>query len=305
MTPGGAAVGEDGRLPTGTGQQQVTASATKENCGLKMERDMRSGIHKATRRRVAMAALALATATTPLAALADESDAKIILKAMSDYLAAQEAIAFDYDATLEVVTSDDQKLGIASSGAVRLDRPDRLRATRANGFVDVEMIFDGKMLTLLGKDANVYTTIEVPGSVDHLIDELRDTYGLPLPAADLLMQNPYDALMGEVTDVKDLGSGMVGGVECDWLAFRTEQVDWQIWIAQGQEPYPCRYVITTKGMDLSPQYTVQLRDWKTGDAAGPDDFAFANPTQAAEIPIDKLRESVSDLPGHFAEGAKQ
>ena len=53
-------------------------------------------------------------------ARADAADAKRLLKAMSDYLAAQNAISFGYDATLEVVTQDDQKLGLASSGTVTL-----------------------------------------------------------------------------------------------------------------------------------------------------------------------------------------
>ena len=37
-------------------------------------------------------------------------------------------------------------------------------------------------------------------------------------------------LMPSVIDANDLGSGVIGGVECDHLAFRTEEVDWQIWI---------------------------------------------------------------------------
>lgn len=40
----------------------------------------------------------------PLGADADEQDARRILKAMSDYLAAQKAISFAYDSNLEVVT---------------------------------------------------------------------------------------------------------------------------------------------------------------------------------------------------------
>ena len=44
--------------------------------------------------------------------------------------------------------------------------------------------------------------------------------------------------MADVTDVKDLGSGVIGGVECDHLAFRAKDTDWQIWIAQGEEPIP-------------------------------------------------------------------
>jgi hypothetical protein len=47
-------------------------------------------------------------------ARADEAQAKGLLKAMSDYLAAQKAISFDCDTNLDIVTAQNQKLGLAS-----------------------------------------------------------------------------------------------------------------------------------------------------------------------------------------------
>jgi hypothetical protein len=238
----------------------------------------------------------------PSAANADVADAKKLLQAMSDYLASQDAISFDFDAILEVVTTDDQKLALASSGAVILNRPDKIRATRAGGHADIEMLFDGKTLTLFGNNANLYTQIEIPGTVDNLVDVLRDEYDRPLPAADLLMSDFYAELMADVTDVKDLGSGVIGGVECDYLAFRSKVVDWQIWIAQGPKPYPCRYVITSKDIPHSPEYSVQIRDWKDGSAVAADDFGFKNSTKAKKVDVKDLK-GMSPFPEHFKRGA--
>ena len=232
---------------------------------------------------------------------ADEADAKRLLKAMSDYLAAQKAISFGYDATLEVVTKDDQKLALASSGAVIINRPDKIRATRTGGFVNVETFFDGETLTLLGKNLNLYTQIDVPGTIDQLVDELKDKYNRPPPAADLLLSNSYDALMLDVVDVKDLGSGVIGGVECDYLAFRKTEVDWQIWIAQGQLPYTCRYAITSKLISGGPQYTIQIRDWRTGDEVAATDFRFTNPTKADKVELKDLK-GTDQLPSNFVIG---
>jgi hypothetical protein len=235
---------------------------------------------------------------------ADEADAKRLLKSMTDYLAAQEVLSFDYDATLEVVTQEDQKLALASSGAVTLRRPDKIQAERRGGFADVEIYFDGKTLTVLGKNANLYAQEEVPGTVDHLIDVLRDKHNRPLPAADLLFSGAYEALMQDVVDVKDLGSGVIGGVECDYLAFRAKEVDWQIWIAQGEHPYPYRYSITSKLIDGGPQYSIQVRGWKTGDAVAATDFSFKNTTGAEKVDLKHL-DDTGDLPGHFVIGADQ
>jgi hypothetical protein len=91
-------------------------------------------------------------------------------------------------------------------------------------------------------------------------------------------------------------------VECDHLAFRTEEVDWQIWIAQGDAPYPCRYVITTKQIAHSPQYSLQITQWNTGDAVAAEDFVFDNATNAEMIALEDL--PVGDLPEHFQKGAE-
>ena len=240
----------------------------------------------------------------PSGARADEADAKRILKAMSDYMASQKAISFAYDANLEVVTKDHQKLALASSGMITLNRPDKIRATRSGGFADVEMLFDAKTLTMLGKNKNLYAQIDIPGTIDHLIDELRVKHNKPLPAADLLMEDVYGQLMPGVIDVKDLGSGVIGGVECDFLAFRTKDVDWQIWIAQGDRPYPRRYVITSKLIANGPQYSIQLRDWKTGDEVAVDDFSFKNPAKAKKIDLKDISE-MDELPTHFVIGGKK
>jgi hypothetical protein len=240
-------------------------------------------------------------------AQAGDTEARSLLKAMSDYLSAQKNISFAYDANFEVVTTDHQKLLLANSGTIELSRPDRIRATRAAGFANVEMVFDGKTLSMFGKDANLYAQVESPGTIEQLIDDLRDKFDKPVPGADLLLPNVYDVLMADVTDVKDLGSGVIAGKECDHLAFRTKELDWQIWIAQGERPYPCRYVITSKQVDQAPQYSVQIRDWKTGDEVATNDFSFQPPTDAKKIDAKDLKnmKGADELPSNFAIGAAQ
>jgi len=235
-------------------------------------------------------------------ARADETQAKSLLKAMSDYLAGQKAISFDYDSNLEIVSTQQQKIGLASSGTLTLNRPDKLHATRSGGFANVEMVFDGKTLTLLGK--NAYAQVEAPGKIDQLVDVLRDKFHRPVPAADLLMSDPYKELMPLVTDVKDLGSGVIHGMECDHLAFRTKEVDWQIWIAQGARPYPCRYVITSKKVTGWPQYTLDITAWKAGTEVASDGFKLEFPADAKKLTADQVPD-LNEIPGNFSpKGAK-
>ena len=247
-----------------------------------------------------MSVCAVMAASVPMAR-ADEADARRLLRAMSDYMAARETVSFDYDTTLEIVTSDLQKLALASSGEVTARRPDKLRATRRGGFADVEFYFDGATLAAFGKTANLYAEMPMAGSVDDVIETLRARFGRPIPGADLLGSDVYDTLMASVVDLKDLGGGVVGGVECDHVAARTSDVDWQIWIARGDKPYPCRYTLTSKMVSGAPQYSVDISDWKTGAEVAAVDFAFTPPEGATRTEIGAIPD-MDELPGVFAIG---
>jgi hypothetical protein len=118
------------------------------------------------------------------------------------------------------------------------------------------------------------------------------------------MSDPYKELMPEVNDVKDLGAGVIRGIECDHLAFRTKEVDWQIWIAQGARPYPCRYVITSKKVTGQPQYTLDTWAWKTGAEVASDGFKLTIPTDAKKLNPDQVPE-LNEIPALFTrKGAK-
>src|SRR6267378_6638304 len=259
---------------------------------------------RSTRAWAALLAVAVAGIASISVARADQAQARSLLKAMSDYLGAQKAISFDYDSNLEIVSTQQQKIGLASSGTLTLNRPDKVHVTRTGGFANVEMVFDGKTLTLLGKNANLYAQIDAPGTIDQLVDVLRDKYHRTVPAADLLMSDPYKELMPLVTNVKDLGSGVIRGMECDHLAFRTKEVDWQIWIAQGARPYSCRYVITSKKVKGSPQYALDIRAWKAGGEAASDAFKLEIPPGAQKLTPGQIPD-LDDIPGLFkAKGAR-
>jgi len=243
----------------------------------------------------ALAILAGSASLSP--ARADEAQAKALLKAMSDYMGAQKAVSFDYDSNMEVVSTDKRKYGIAASGTVALERPDKIHVTRTGGFADTELAFDGKTVTLLGKNAKAYVQVDDPGTVDKLIEDLRNKIHRPLPAADLLFSDMYGRLMPDVLEVRDLGSGVIGGKECDHVAGHSKHADWQLWIAQGDRPYPCRLVITTTSAPDAPEYTFDVKSWKTGSEVASEQFKI-DVANARKVTPDELSD-FNPLPAVF------
>ena len=137
--------------------------------------------------------------------------------------------------------------------------------TRSGGYSDLELVFNGATATVLEKHTNNYAQINAPGSVDQLVDKLRDDLRTAVPGADLLLTRAYNELMDDVIEAKYIGHGVIDGVECDHLAFRNAETDWQIWVERGAKPIPRKYVITSKAVAAAPQYTLRIKSW-TSDA---------------------------------------
>jgi hypothetical protein len=246
---------------------------------------------------VAISGALMVLAAIPRARAAGD-DASQILKSMSDYLAAQKTISAAFDSALEVMTPQGEKIQFNSSGTLLLQRPNEIRLTRTGGYADVELLLDGKAATFYGKNLNSYVQLDGISSVDQLIDTLRDR-GMSLPGADLLLGNVYETLSSDVIEAKHIGLGVINGVECEHLAFRNQDVDWQLWVQVGAKPIPCKYVITSKAVGMAPQYTLVIRDWKADVPVDQTAFTFKPAEGATKVEpnalatLDELPPSVS------------
>src|SRR5262245_40389882 len=90
-------------------------------------------------RRIWAAVLALVVMASAHVSPEEEAHVAQLFKSMSDYMAAQQSLSFNFDTSFEAITKEDQKIAFVSSGTVTMKRPDKIRATRAGGFANVEL----------------------------------------------------------------------------------------------------------------------------------------------------------------------
>jgi hypothetical protein len=240
----------------------------------------------------------------PTVAPAQDDDAKAILKAMSDYVGGQQSIELTFDSAIEIITPQLEKIQFTNSGEALVSRPDKLRAHRVGGYADVALFFDGKTVSIYGKHINGYAQFDALGTVDQLIHALRQGHGVALPGADLLLSNSYDLLVAGVQEAKHIGQGVIDGVACEHLAFRNFDTDWQLWVEVGERPIPRKLVITSKTLNSAPQYTLRVKQWKTGIEPPSDGFAFTPPENAHILDPNALIE-LDELPPGAPQGGDQ
>ncbi|HYN42645.1 MAG TPA: DUF2092 domain-containing protein [Thermoanaerobaculia bacterium] len=239
--------------------------------------------------------LAAGLAQAEPAAPAPPTGAKAILKSMSDWMGSQKSLDLTFDSDIEIITPQLEKIQFTNSGSMLLVRPDRFRGHRVGGYADVELVFDGKTASVLAKNINSYTQIEMPGTVDQMIAAMRAGHGVAMPFGDFLLSRPYDVLVADVLEAKHIGRGVIDGTECEHLAFRNGETDWQVWVEVGPKPMPRKIVITSKTMAAAPQYTVRIKSWKTDVTPAAGTFAFVPPAGAKKLPPDALID-LDELP---------
>jgi hypothetical protein len=228
-----------------------------------------------------------AVLTLPRGVLAQESaldsQAKQLLQAATTYLASQKQFSVDTHSTIEAVLVSGQKIQFDHAVTLSVQRPDKLRAERLGDLVDQVFYYDGDSLTLYNPDDRYYATLPAPPTLEKMLDFARESLNIVAPAADLIYRDAFEILMQDVTSGFIVGKSVLYGARCDHLAFRSPDVDWQIWIQEGSEPLPRKLVITSLDVLHAPQFTVVMNRWNLAPELSEQSFVFSPPEDAQGI----------------------
>jgi len=234
-----------------------------------------------------LASAALAGACLHLTAWAQpagvDAKADTVLRAMTTYMAGLKQFSVQTENSLEVVTTEGQKIQFVAPASLTVSRPDKLLAERRGDVADQSFFYDGKTLTLFNLGTKHFATVPAPDNIDAMLEFARTKLDVIAPGGDLIDTRAYDKLMLDVKSGTYLGLQAVGGQRCHHLAYRGAEVDWQLWVREGAQPLPCRYVITSKGVAGAPQFTLQVINVNTKPTIDASKFRFVAPAGARAV----------------------
>jgi hypothetical protein len=214
----------------------------------------------------------------------DPAQARALLMRMGDYLAKAPSFSVTMAASYDVVQASGQKIEFDETRSILLDRPNDLRIDieRGNGKKET-VLFDGKDVTLFNAGENVFARLGRPGSVDDILHYIVSDLQTRIPLSVLLVTTLPQELQKRVTEVAVVDEVTFGGQPTVHLAARSEDVDFQVWIARGDQPVPVRVVLTYKHAAGQPQFSAMFHDWNFHPKADPASFAFVPPAGAESV----------------------
>jgi hypothetical protein len=231
-----------------------------------------------------------AEATAPVAEAepADtvDADALALLNSFGDALKAQPRFSFAVELGYEVVQKDGQKLEFGAFRRYTVRRPDHLRIDeeRREGGAR-ELYFDGDQLTVWipGDKAYGLAKLKKRRDLDSMLDLMRDALDLPVPLGDLLRVDPLPRIEQDMVSAYVVGREKLMGVECDHVAWRTDEVNAEAWFTVGDHPLLQRLIINYEQLDGQPRFWAQFTNWSISPDVADSVFVFAPPADAERV----------------------
>ncbi len=256
----------------------------------------------------AAASVALGGGIWPRSALAKSAkpaidpEAMDALHKMGAFLRAQEKFTVRGTMTTDDLLASGQKVQFNGTVELMVRRPDRMRMNVSGDRRDEHLFYDGKLFTIYGQRVGYYASFQAPPTLAEMKEVIEKRYGIDLPLADLFYWGTDHDGTADVTAATKVGVSNVEGTACDHYAFRQKDVDWEVWIEQGQHPLPRKIVITTTSEMTRPQHS-EVIDWDLAPKLGDEVFTFVPPPEAHKIDFEAASRAGSHAQGK--EGATQ
>ena len=220
------------------------------------------------------------------AAVEPRPDARAIMMRMAEFLSKAQHMSVTVHGAYDALQPEGDKVEWNEVRTVTLSRPDRLRidSERSDGAHSL-VLFDGMQITTFDESGQVYAQAPQPGGVDETVVHFVRDLGMRLPLAVLLLGNLPAELQQRVQSVEYVEKTATLGAPAYHLVGRTGTVDFQLWIAESDQPLPVRAVLTYRNDPGQPQFRAEFSDWNL--AAEPTDstFTFTPPAGANKIPF--------------------
>lgn len=210
------------------------------------------------------------------------------LKRMSELLRKLPRFTLSAVHEYDLVTELGQKILMSRQMTIRVERPRGLVVRGSGDDGERAYIYDGRSFTVVDYEGKMYSRVQAPDTIDRMLDLLAERYGLSVPTADLVGENAYATLMADVTQGVYVGISRIGSAQCHHLAFVQPNLDWQIWIADSDKPYPLKLVLTYKLDPGSPQFIARMDAWNLEAAIDPRQFDFQPPKDFNAAPLEPL-----------------
>ncbi len=204
-----------------------------------------------------------------------------LLKKSYTYLGALDRYAFSATVTNDVDV-DGQSVTDKRTAEVKVNRPDQFRVDSKGDNINRSLYLSSGVFTMIDNDEKYYASVKTGGGIDKTLDMINRKLGIVVPLSTLMHSDMAKFI--HPRKVQYFGTRDVGGVACDYIAFKQGKTTVHLWVENAGEPLIRAAKIITDTKD-DKGTTDMVITWDTKPSFSDSVFVFKAPKGASNIAI--------------------
>jgi len=214
--------------------------------------------------------------------VAAEKTAKDVMNNAYQYLGSMDKYAFKAVVTEDAVEDGQIVKTYQQNVSAKVSRPDKLRVDTKGDIKNRSNYMNNGLYTMIDHDFDYYGQIKTPKSIDGALDFIFTKFGIRAPMASLFYSNMQKRV--KFNNSKYFGTVKVGGVECDYVAFKNKTREIHAWITTGEKPLVKTYSVIDTDTQGNPRMNTSLT-WINNPSISESDFVFKAPKGASKVSV--------------------
>jgi len=215
-----------------------------------------------------------------------EDNAVDALKDMGNFLRGATTLEAHGVGSLDVVTNNGQRIQLDGTTDYKIRKPNGFVLDYNSDIKSRRFIYDGKTFTVYSPKLGYYASVPAPATNREVLETIYNKFGISLPLEDLFRwgSDGDDERIKALQSGYKVGTATIDGFETDHYAFREPDVDWEVWIQQGDQPLPRKLVIVDRNDPARPTFITRL-SWKVNPTFSAADFTFVPDANSKKIQL--------------------
>jgi len=204
-----------------------------------------------------------------------------LLKNSYQYLGSLKKYAFTADVTNTLIV-DGGTILTKRVSQVKVERPDKFKIDNKGEFIDRSFYLSNGHFSMIDNEEKYYATVDTGGDIDKTLDMINKKLGIVVPLSTLLHSDMNKFI--HPRKVQYFGTREVGGVSCDYIAFRQGNNVVHMWIEDSDKPL-VRAAKVIRKTSKEQGTTDMVIKWDTTPSFSSDVFVFKAPKGASNVSI--------------------
>ena len=213
---------------------------------------------------------------------AAEQSAEDIINKAYQHIGSMDKYAFDAIIVEEEAQDGEIIAKYRQDVSVKVNRPGKLRIDTKGDITNRSNYLNDGFYTMIDHGHGYYGQLKTPKTIDGTLDLIFEKYGIRAPLATLIYSDMHKRV--KFNRSKYFGTVDVAGVECDYVAFKSNIREVHIWIAAGDTPLVKTYSIIDTNTKGNPRMNTSI-NWKSNPKIADSDFIFTAPKGASKISV--------------------